>query len=254
MEYMINHPNYSGKFTREEVQTLINEKKISLNTKIWNKEWYEWRNIRDTDFDLTKAKYEAKSDLPENFFLSIHSFLSHIDNGNLFRKPFSVLYGFIAFVNLIPPIYLIFEAAENEIFNLEGKIPFLFCVIWIILSYASWFSFQIWWDRKSKVYSTSSEGDDFIAIPVFSHFIQTLGEWIGSWLVIVGFLISLTTILFFSKEMKILSSLADIPIIENQIIFLITVPIIGFLIIVITRFIAEQSRALASIANNIRKH
>ena len=127
-------------------------------------------------------------------------------------------------------------------------------MIWIVLSYASWFSFQIWWDRKSKVYSTSSEGDDFIAIPVFSHFIQTLGEWIGSWLVIVGFLISLTTILFFSKEMKILSSLADIPIIENQIIFLITVPIIGFLIIVITRFIAEQSLALSSIANNIRKH
>lgn len=109
-------------------------------------------------------------------------------------------------------------------------------------------------DRKSKIFSTSSEGDDFIAIPVFSHFIQTLGEWIGSWLVIVGFLISLTTLLIFNKEMKILSSLADIPIIENQIMFLITVPIIGFLIIVITRFIAEQSRALASIANNIRKH
>ena len=165
-----------------------------------------------------------------------------------------MLYGFIAFINLIPPIYLIFEAAENEIFDLKGKIPILFCIIWIIITYASWVSFQIWWDRKSKIFSTSSEGDDFIAIPVFSHFIQTLGEWIGSWLVIVGFLISLTTLLIFNEEMKMLSSIADIPIIENQMLFLITVPIIGFLIIVITRFIAEQSRALASIANNIRKH
>jgi len=37
-------------------------------------------------------------------------------------------------------------------------------------------------------------------------------------------------------------------------LFTILMPIYGFLIIVTTRFLAEQFRALASIANNTRKN
>jgi hypothetical protein len=37
-------------------------------------------------------------------------------------------------------------------------------------------------------------------------------------------------------------------------LFIILMPIYGFLIIVATRFLAEQFRALSSIANNTRKN
>lgn len=92
------------------------------------------------------------------------------------------------------------------------KLILAFILIWIIVAGLGWISFQLWWDRKDKVSTSSDEKDQFVATPVFSHFIQTMGEWLCVW-----------------------------------------IGIGGCLILVFTRFLAEQFRALASIANNTRK-
>lgn len=192
--------------------------------------------------------------MENKFFTFIKPYLSFIDNGHLYRKPFSWLYTLLAVVNLILPIYIFYQAADNGIFDAPAKFIIVFLLVWIIIAFASWISFQLWWDRKSKVITTSSEGDEFVATPVFSHLIQTIGEWLGTWIGIVGFSVALLTTLILGDEGYYLSRQLGLGFMKTGFIFIILMPIYGFLIIVATRFLAEQFRALSSIANNTRKN
>lgn len=191
----------------------------------------------------------------DNKFLSfIKPYLSFIDNGHLYRKPFSWLYAILAIINLILPLYVFYMAADNRIFDSPAKFIIVFLLVWIIIAFASWVSFQLWWDRKSKIIDTSIEGDEFVATPVFSHLIQTLGEWLGTWIGIVGFGTALLTTIILGDDGSYLSRQIGFSFLETGWFFVVLMPIYGFLIIVATRFLAEQFRALASIANNTRKN
>ena len=191
----------------------------------------------------------------DNKFLTfIKPYLSFIDNGHLYRKPFSWLYAILAIINLILPLYVFYMAIDNEIFYRPAKFIIVFLLVWIIMAFASWVSFQLWWDRKSKIIDTSIEGDEFVATPVFSHLIQTIGEWLGTWIGIVGFGTALLTTIILGDEGYYLSRQIGFSFLETGWLFIILMPIYGFLIIVTTRFLAEQLRALASIANNTKKN
>ena len=192
--------------------------------------------------------------MENKFFTFIKPYLSFIDNGHLYRKPFCWLYTLLAVINLILPIYIFYQAADNGIFDAPAKFIIEFLLVWIIIAFASWISFQLWWDRKSKVITTSSEGDEFVATPVFSHLIQTIGEWLGTWIGIVGFSVALLTTLILGDEGYYLSRQLGLGFMKTGFLFIILMPIYGFLIIVATRFLAEQFRALSSIANNTRKN
>jgi hypothetical protein len=129
----------------------------------------------------------------------------------------------------------------------------IFLLLWAGVGFASWVSFQLWWDRKSKLELTSTEGDDFVATPVFSHLIQTFGEWIGTWIGIVGFLSALITTVFLGEDGRYLLNAIGLDFLSAGFIYIIGMPFIGFMIIVFSRFLAEQFRALSSIANNTKK-
>lgn len=192
--------------------------------------------------------------MDNKFFSFIKPYLSFIDNGHLYRKPFSWLYILIAVANLIWPIYIFYEAASNRIFNSPAKFIIVFIIVWLIIVFVSWVSFQLWWDRSSKVTSTSTEGDEFVATPVFSHLIQTFGEWFGTWIGIVGFSFALLATIILGNDANYLYYQMGVPFLESGFVYIFLMPIYGFLIIVIARFIAEQFRALSSIANNTKKH
>lgn len=192
--------------------------------------------------------------MDNKFFSFIKPYLSFIDNGHLYRKPFSWLYILIAVANLIWPIYIFYEAASNRIFNSPAKFIIVFIIVWLIIVFVSWVSFQLWWDRSSKVTSTSTEGDEFVATPVFSHLIQTFGEWLGTWIGIVGFSFALLATIILGNDANYLYYQMGVPFLESGFVYIFLMPIYGFLIIVIARFIAEQFRALSSIANNTKKH
>jgi hypothetical protein len=190
----------------------------------------------------------------ENKFLTfIRPYLSFIDNGHFFRKPFSWLYTLLAIVNLLIPIYVFYQASDNRIFDNPAKFVIVFLLLWVIVAFAGWVGFQLWWDRKSKIDMSSTAGDEFIATPALSHFIQTLGEWIGTYIGIVGFWFALLTTIILGEEGYYLGHNLGIPYLETGWMAVITMPIIGFLIIVFSRFLSEQIRALSSIANNTRK-
>ncbi|MGC9375488.1 MAG: hypothetical protein ACP5DQ_10675 [Bacteroidales bacterium] len=193
--------------------------------------------------------------MDNKFFTFIKPYLSYIDNGHFFRKPFSWLYSLMAIINLIVPFYILYQAADNNnIFLTDPIIVVVFLLNWIIIAIVSWISFQLWWDRKSKVISTSIEGDDFVAIPVIAHLIQTIGEWLGTWIGIVGFWVALITRIFLWDEVPYYFRQLDLEFMGKGFLSVILMPICGFLIIVTTRFFAELYRVLASIANNTRKN
>ena len=192
--------------------------------------------------------------MDNKFFTFINPYLSFIDNGHLYRKPFSWLYVLLAIINLLMPIYVFYQAVDNHIFDAPAKFVIVFLLVWIIIALAGWISFQLWWDRKSKVINTSSVGDEFVSTPVFSHLIQTTGEWLGTWVGIVGFSVALLTTLILGDEGYNLSRQLGLGFMKTGFLFIVLMPIYGFLIIVVTRFLAEQFRALSSIANNTRKN
>lgn len=56
MNYLINqNDQFTENYTSADIQNLIDEKKIGLNTEIWNEEWGEWKQIKDTNFNLKNA-------------------------------------------------------------------------------------------------------------------------------------------------------------------------------------------------------
>jgi len=191
--------------------------------------------------------------MSSKFFTFAKPYLSAIDHGHLFRRPFSWLYTLIAGLNLLFPAYIMYEAVDKRIFSAAGKYILVFVLTWIIILLASWISFQLWWDRKSKVTASSSEDDQFIATPVFAHFIQTTGEWLGTWIAIVGTGVALLASVILGSDAYYFTRKIGIPFVETGIVFVVLMPIYGFLIITGTRFLAEQFKALASIANNTKK-
>ena len=191
-----------------------------------------------------------------NFLTFIEPFLSYIDSGKLFRKPFSWLYLAFAALNALLPFYLLAKAIDSGILRqAPAKFIFAFIFAWLFVVIACWVGFQIWWNRKDKVLETSQEGADFPATPVIAHLIQTFGEWLGSIVAIVGFGVSLCAIIFLGSDAGELSyALGGFSSIAGLgVLGLVLNPIWGFMIMVGFRFFAEIFRALASIANNTKK-
>ena len=203
----------------------------------------------------TKNKLNLSGERITNniFFNFIASYLSTIDDGRFFRKPIIWLYSLIAVINIVIPFYILYLAIKNQTFQLPGKFIFVFISVLITIAFACWIGFQIWWDRKDKIDIISSSQDDFIAIPVFSHFVQTLGEWLGTWVAIVGFVFSLLTTIILGGEGAYLSQGLGLWFLNISAISIILMPIYGFLIVISARVFAEALRALVSIANNTKK-
>lgn len=133
----------------------------------------------------------------------------------------------------------------------------LFSVLAIFIGLVN---FQIFWDRKSKMNLTSKDNDEFIAIPVVAHYIQTLGESIGTYIGIMGTFTVLIAIVFkvcfgtyglgrlFITDLEILSNnlIAGIP-------YLLLPAIVGFITFILFRVTGEAIKAIVVIANNTRK-
>ncbi len=188
--------------------------------------------------------------MDNKFFTFLKPYLDFIDKGHMYRRPFSWLYGLIGVINLIIPLLLLYQLLSGGALTHSANMAIASILIWIGVAVGGWFSFQIWWDRMSQVSSSSEENDEFVATPVYSHLIQTLGEWIGTWIGVVGTFSILVAWIFLGQAGGMMLQRMGIPFLEGGLIMVILTPIYGFLLIVTSRFLAEQFRALASIANN----
>lgn len=179
-------------------------------------------------------------------FTFLDPMLGYIDNGRFFREPFRWLYVIFAILNLLFPIAVLVKIIDMQFFRYaEGKAIFAFILIFIILCIGAWGSYLLWINRKNKLKEVIQEDNEFVAIPVVSHLTQTIGEWLGLYIGVIGTLCSLIVALFAANELKYVMP------VSTGIFFLM--PIYGFLIVVFARLLAELYRALAVIANNTKK-
>lgn len=149
---------------------------------------------------------------------------------------------------------MLYTIISSELFSyLPGKGIFALILLWLIVAFACWIGFQIWWNRKDKVAQTSVENDRFVATPIFTHFIQTLGEWLGAFYAIVGFGVGLIVTIVMGDEGDFLLRSVGLDMVSAGISATILAPVVGFLIVVAARVLAELYRALVEIANNTRK-
>jgi hypothetical protein len=191
--------------------------------------------------------------MDSKFFNLIAPFLSTIDDGRFFRKPVMWLYMLMALINVIIPFFLLYRSIENRFFDSPAIFIFVLSLVWLAIAFACWVGFQIWWDRKDKVNLSSTPQDDFVAIPVFSHFVQTLGEWLGTWIAIVGFVFALLATILLGKEGYYLGREIGLGFFSFSAMSIILMPVYGFLIVIVTRFFAEAFKALVAIANNTKR-
>ncbi len=120
-------------------------------------------------------------------FTFLDSLLGYIDNGRFFREPFRWLYVIFAVLNLLFPIAILVKVIDTGFFKFaEGKAIFAFILIFIILCGGAWGSYLLWMNRKNKLKEVIQEDNEFIAIPVVSHLTQTVGEWLGLYIGVVG--------------------------------------------------------------------
>ncbi len=191
--------------------------------------------------------------MDSKFFTFIKPYLAFLDKGDLFRKPFSWFYVFIGGLNLLIPVTVLIAAIKNDIFKFPASAIVLFLILMVFFIITGWINFQIWWDRKTKVLETSASNDEFVATQAFSHFLQTAGESFGVWIGVIGFVFALLTTLFMSKDAYLFSRmLPDFLFLKTGLFYIILAPVQGFLIVLFTRFLAEQIRVFASIANNTK--
>lgn len=187
------------------------------------------------------------------FFNLIDPIIDWIDNGRFFKDPFKWIYTLFAVLNLLFPLVVLIGAVQKDIFSAPGKFITAFILLWLLLAFAGWVGFQIWWNRKDKVMKTSVENDRFVATPIFTHLIQTAGEWAGFLYAIIGCGGSIILLVILGKDANSLAALTGTDIVSFGASAIIMAPITGFLVVVVSRVIAELYRALVEIANNTRK-
>lgn len=178
----------------------------------------------------------------DNFFNILDPMFKYIDKGKLFRQPFMWLYYLLGVVTAIMCLYRLGDIFDAFKYTKGSVTVFLILLIPLIFVIAI-FSVLYWFKRATQVNANMPANSRFFAIPAVANLIRCLGEWAGIVVACAGAYMSLFG-----------SILAQNSFIGNYasygFIGVVICPIVGYIIIVLTRFLSESTLALASIAND----
>ena len=198
-----------------------------------------------TGGDKEKKKLNQMTGSP--FFNFAKPYLDFIDKG----KIFSFVYLVMAAINLLLPFAILFMVIDSGFFQLGGKFVFVFIVSWLVVVFACWIGFQIWWNRRTKVSVIPTS--EFVATPIFSEIVQTLGEWAGTFIGIIGAGVGLIATIALGDSANYLFGAMGLGFLQVGGMIVIIGPVFGFFIIILFRFLAEQIRIFAALANNTKE-
>jgi len=173
-------------------------------------------------------------------------YLDFIDKGKLY----GVVYIVMAILSLLFPIILLYLVIDSGFLKVGAKHVYLFICVFAVIILACLIGFQMWLERRKKI--TSIAASEFIATPIFSEIFQTLGEWTGTFIGLVGAVGGIAAI-FVGDETALLYAIMRLSYIHSGVRSIIVEPITGFTVIIVSRFLAEQMRVLTSIANSVKK-
>jgi hypothetical protein len=195
--------------------------------------------------DEVKQKFERLLNTP--FFVFSKPYLDYVGKG----KIFNLLYVVMAVISLLLPFAIIIMAVSSGIFGYGAKFTAAFVLAWLVIAFACWIGFQLWWDRRTRVAHIAAS--EFIATPIFSEILQTFGEWLGTLIGIIGAGAGLIAVIFLGRDSNYLFSMIGLGFMRFGPAVILIGPIVGFFIIIITRFLAEQLRLFAALANNTKE-
>ena len=166
-------------------------------------------------------------------------------------KIFGIVYLIMAVINIIIPFAVIYKTIDTGIFKYsEAKLIFAIILSWAAIAFACWIGFQIWWNRRIKTEQNTSY--EFITTTSFSELFQTFGEWLGTFIGIIGAGVGLIAVIFLGNEARYLFGSIGLDSLDFGPLVIFIGPIIGLFIIIISRFLAEQLRLFASLVNNTK--
>lgn len=198
-------------------------------------------------------EYEKEEDVPM-LKKWLNHFLGWIDNGLFFREPLRIAYIVIGVLVALSPIYVFVKLIESHYgysFFSEKPVPSI--IVMVVLIPFAIFGLLFWINRSKKVKTNIEKGDDFVAIPLAAHVIQSMGEFYG---IFMGTAVPLLLILLALTEGRELTSILPFGLessIGGALQAAVYSILLGFFIIIVSRAAAESLRALTSIANNVKK-
>jgi hypothetical protein len=202
-----------------------------------------------SDYRTGNFEGKKKSILESSFFTCLKPYLDLLAKGSLFN----LIYFIMAGINLILPFAIFATAVNQGIFQyFGGEFVIAFIFAWVVIAFLCWFGIQLWLDRRKKIMAMRST--DFIATVVFSDIVQTSGEWLGTFIGVIGAVVGLVALIMLGKE-GVYSFFNILPpglrFMRNFGAMVILIgPITGFLIIISSRSVAEGIRLLVSHVNN----
>ena len=196
-----------------------------------------------------KDPFEKIVEIAESpFFTFAKPYLEFISK----EKLYSLFYFVMAAISLIIPFVILYASIDMGVFKAPAKYVFAFVFIWLVIGFACFIGFQLWWDRRKNV--TNMDSAEFIAIPAFSEILQTFGEWLGTLFGIIGAGSALIALIFLGGDLSLFRGIAGMgSIMGFGAAGIITCPIIGILIIIFFRILAESLRIVAALANNTKE-
>ena len=188
-----------------------------------------------------------EKDESKNLFLSFAKpYYDFIGKG----KIYSLVYVVMAGLNLLLPLGVIFFVIESGFLQNSGAgIIIAFIFAWLVLGFASWMGFQLWWYRKSFIKKIGNA--EIIATPVISDLIQTFGECCGTFSFIVGVGVGIIVTVFYLVSPDVFNSIGLT--FNVGPLMIVGGPLAGFIFIIVFRFIAEQIKLFSSLVNNTRE-
>jgi len=192
-----------------------------------------------------KKKFEKLTGSP--FFTFSKPYLEFIGK----EKLYGLVYIVMAVANLILPFVILYILINSGLFSFGANYVFAIILTWLVIVFACWIGFQLWWDRRKKLDELSTS--EFVATPIFSEILQTFGEWLGTLIAIIGAGGGLFASIFLGYEASYLFDAIGLGFLGQGVLTVIIGPVVGFFIIIISRFIAEQLRILAALANNTKE-
>jgi hypothetical protein len=173
-------------------------------------------------------------------------FLDYMHKG----KYFDLIYLIEAIFSLAIPFIGFFFAINKGLFDFGTRVVFFSILLWMLTILWGWISFQLWLDRRKKL--KQLETHEFIAIPIVSDMVKTIGESCGIFIGLVGTIGWVLALVFFGNDLSIIMSFAGMNI-WGLILYTVTFPLSGFGVMIISRFISEMINIFAKLTNNTKE-
>lgn len=240
-----------GPCSVEEIKSLLQNGTIDNNTLVWKIGMAEWQpmgsiNLNSGRTAITTENFTEGFNKGKNI---LYSLLGSFDNGNFFRRSFHIIYLIQALFFILMPIFLLYQAIDNNIFDAGAKYTFMFIFVFLIITFVALVCCIMWWQRSKIVKNLGSITDEFTATPLISHLIQTIGETYAVFVALGGSLFLLVMTLFGDDQFQ---RALNLPL-GTGFFGMIGCILIGFVILIVTRLWAELLRAVTAIANNTKK-